>query len=160
MPVFQVNSRLHATPAQQNLSSAFKTIVALTAATASLRRGYLMEIAFGPDGPPNATDCSIVYDVARQTAAATGVTAVPTPKDPNDQAAVTVATINATAEGTITAASTVWAKSLNQRASQIWQARDQLNALIWPATNLAGLAVRALSATYADKVLVETDHIE
>lgn len=160
MPLYQVNSRLHATPAQQNLSTAFKTIVALTAATASLRRGYLMELAFGADGAPNATDCQIVYDVARQTAAGTSVVSVPTPKDPNDVAAVTVANINFTAEGTITAASTIWAKALNQRASQIWYARDDLNALIWPATNLAGLAVRALSPTYASPVLIETTHRE
>ncbi len=160
MPVFQVNSRLHATPAQQNLGTSFKTIVGLAAATASLRRGYCMEIAFGADGAPNATDCQIVYDVARQTAAGTGVTSVPTPRDPNDQAAVTVALINCTVEPTITAASTLWAKALNQRASQIWYAKDKLNALIWPATNLNGIAVRALSPTYAAPVLVETVHEE
>lgn len=158
MPLYQTNNRLAGT--QQNLSTSFKTIVVLKAATATLKRGKIMELAFGADGAPNATDCQIVYDVSRQTADGTATAATPTAKDPADVAAGSVAAVNATAEGTITANSSVWSKALNQRASQIWYARDEANALIWPATNLAGLAVRALSPTYASPVLVETVHLE
>lgn len=158
MPLYSVSNRLAGT--QQNLTTTYKTIVALTAATATLKRGKLMEIAFGADGAPNATDCQIVYDVSRQTAAGTSTGATPNPKDPADVAAGTVASVNFTAEGTITANSSLWNKALNQRASQIWYARDEANALIWPATNLAGLACRALSPTYAAPVLIETAHLE
>lgn len=158
MPLYVTNNRLAGT--QQNLTTTFKTIVALTAATATLRRGKLMELAFGADGAPNATDCQIVYDVSRQTGAGTSTAATPNPKDPADVAAGTVGAVNFTAEGTITAASSLFSKALNQRASQIWSARDEANALIWPATNLAGLAARALSPTYGAPVLIETVHLE
>lgn len=161
MPLYQVNSRNHATPNQQNLSTAFKSIIGLNSVTANLRRGKIMEVAFGADGAPNATDCQIVYDISRQTAAGTGgTTNVPTPKDPAEIASIMTSLINYTGEPTITAASSVWMKALNQRASQIWYARDEINALVWPATNLAGLVVRALSPTYASPVLIETVHLE
>lgn len=158
MPLYSTNNRLAG--AQQNLTTTFKTIVVVKAATATLKRGKLMELAFGADGAPNATDCQIVYDVSRQTADATATAATPNPKDPADTASGSVAQVNATAEGTITAASSLFSKALNQRASQIWYAKDEANALIWPATNLAGLAARALSPTYAAPVLIDLTHLE
>ena len=116
MPLYQVNSRQ--TGAQQSITTTFKTVIAITSATGALRRGKCMEIIYGADGAPNATDCQIVYDVSRQTAAGTSTVATPTPVDPNDVAAGSIANINFSVEGTVTASSSVWESSLNQRASQ------------------------------------------
>lgn len=155
MAIYSVNNRLAGT--QQNISTTFKTIVGLSAATASLRRGRLWRMAFGADGAPNATDCQIVYDIARMTAAGTSTVATPTAPDGTAVAADAVANVNYTVEPTVTATSTLKAFSLNQRASQIWTAFDKDDTLVWPATNLAGLVARALSPTYASPVLITTD---
>jgi hypothetical protein len=154
MARFHVDNRLSAT--QQALATTFKTQVSLTAATATLCRAQVVELAYGADGAPNATDCQIVYDVSAQTAAGTPSTTVtPVKVNPADVASRTVGAINYTAEGTITATSTVFTRSLNQRASQQWYANPGSEIII-PATNLAGVAFRALSPTYASFVLVET----
>lgn len=65
-----------------------------------------------------------------------------------------MATVNFTAEGTVTAASSLMSVALNQRNSQRWIARDEKSAIIIPATNLAGIVSRALSPTYASTVVV------
>lgn len=155
MARYSTNNRLAGT--QQSLTTTFKTQLSLTAATATLCRGQIVELAYGADGAPNATDCQIVYDVSAQTAAGTSTSATPNKDNPADVASRTVASVNFTAEGTITAASSVWTRVLNQRASQQWYANPG-SELIWPATNLSGLAFRALSPTYASNVLVEAKH--
>jgi hypothetical protein len=154
MALYSINNRLAGS--QQNLTSTFKTIVALTAATgaATLKRGWIYEWEVGADGAPNSTDCAIVYDWSRQTAAGTSTSATPNPLDSADSAAGLVGSVNFTAEGTITAASSLMSVALNQRNSQRWIARDEKSALIVPATNLAGIAARALSPTYASTVVV------
>lgn len=152
MAIFTTNNRLAGT--QQNLSSSFKTIMSLTAATASLNRARIFEWEVGADGAPNATDCAIVYDWSRQTAAGTSTSATPNPLDPADTASDMVCSVNFTAEGTITAASSLMSIALNQRNSQRWIARDDASAMIIPATNLAGIAARALSPTYTATVVV------
>ena len=137
---------------QQALTTTFKTLVVLTASNGTaLRRGQLYELDWGQSAAPNATDCDIVYDVSRQTAAGTVSAMVPLPIDPADAAALTVCGVNATVEGTITANSSVWSKAVNQRNSASWQAAPG-GELVWPATNLAGLAMRALSPTYVGTV--------
>lgn len=152
MALYSANNRLAGT--QQALTTTFKTQMSLTAATATLRRAWIYEWEVGADGAPNATDCAIVYDWSRQTAAGTSTSATPNPLDSADTAAGTVATVNFTAEGTITAASSLMSVALNQRNSQRWIARDEKSALIIPATNAAGIAARALSPTYASTVVV------
>jgi hypothetical protein len=155
MARYSTNNRLAGS--QQSLATTFKTQLALTAATATLCRGQIVEVSYGADGAPNATDCQIVYDISRQTAAGTNTAATPVIINPGDVASRTVGSVNFTAEGTITATSTIFTRALNQRASQQWYANPG-SELLWPATNLAGLAVRALSPTYASNVLVETKH--
>lgn len=130
---------------QQNLATTYKTLVALTAATATLRRAWIYEVEVGTDSAPSAVDSPIVYQWSRQTAAGTATAATPNALDPADTAAGTVAAVNATAEGTITAASELLTLALNQRNSQRWIARDERSALVIPATNLAGIAGRAKS---------------
>ena len=152
---FYTDNRLAGT--QQAIAAAYKTLVALTAATATLNRGQLKDLFVGPDGTPAGTDGSIVYDVSRQTAAGTSTAATPNPNDPAASVTRAVGAVNFTAEGTITAASSLWGMALNQRASQRWVA-DPGAELVWPATNLAGLALRALSPVYTGNAFGKTGH--
>jgi hypothetical protein len=139
---------------QQNLSSSYKTIVSLTAATgaATLKRGWIYEWEVGADGAPNSTDCSIVWDWSRQTTLGTGTSNTPSPLDLADSAAGLVSTVNYTVEPTITVS--LMTVALNQRNSQRWIARDEKSALIVPATNVAGIAGRAKSATFTSTVVM------
>lgn len=140
---------------QQNLSSSFKTINVVTAATGAttLRRGWIYEFEVGADNVPNATDCPIIWDISQQTAAGTATANVPLANDQAaDAAALLVYATNATAEGTITAASSVFYLGLNQRASQRWIAKDKASCIIVAAVNLKGWAMRAKSPNYASTV--------
>src|SRR5438093_1061217 len=88
---------------QQNLTSTFKTLCSLTAATGAttLRRGFIYEVEVGLDGAPNSTDCAVVWDWSRQTTLGTGSANTPSPLDISDAAALLVSTINYTVEPTI-----------------------------------------------------------
>lgn len=154
MALYNTNNLLGGT--QQNLSTSFKSIVIAKAATATLRRAFIYEIAFGADGTPNATDCAIVWDLSKQTADGTATAATPIPLDAADAAAGTVSAANATAEGTITATSAAFDLAANQRASYRWVvAPGGPGEIVIPATNLAGYALRAKSSTYASTVVGE-----
>lgn len=141
---------------QQNLSSSFKTINVVTAATGAttLRRGWIYEFEIGADNVPNATDCPINWDISAQTAAGTATANTPLAIDQGggDAAALLVYAANATIEGTITAASSVFYLGLNQRASQRWISRDKSSSIIVAAVNLKGWAMRAKSPNYASTV--------
>lgn len=145
MSRYHVDNRMAGT--QQNLTTTYKTLVAVWGVTATLRRGRCVALQIGPDGAPNATDCQIVYTVQRQTADGTATSATPNPLFPADVASQMASKVNYTAEGTYTLP--VWTRALNQRASMQWAAQDTDAMILWPATNLAGLALMALSPTYA-----------
>lgn len=130
---------------QQSLSTSYKTLLALTAATATLTSAEVYDVMFGTDGTP--ADNTVTYDISRQTAAATGTAVTPVALDGSKRAAGTVGTANATVEGTITGASSVLSIAVNQRASYRWVAAPG-SELIIPATNLAGFAFRAKSPSY------------
>ena len=137
---------------QQNLGAAYKSIVITTAITATLKRIRWYDIEVGQDGSP--ADNVIYWTVQRQTAAGTGSAATPNAIDPADGAAVTVGTVNSTGEGTVTANSDVWDFALNQRASYRWQVNPGSDQeLVGPATNLAGLTLRAKAPSYASTVV-------
>lgn len=142
----------------QTLTSTAKTIVGLSAATATLRRAYLYEWKVGAANVPNAADCEIVWDLIRSSTLGTGTNATPSPLDAADAAAGTVSTVNLTAEPTTGVSLGVCA--LNQRNSQRWLARDDKSRLVIPATNLAGIALRAKSTTYANTALAEVNFEE
>jgi len=141
---------------QQNLSSSYKTINVVTAATGAttLRRGWIYEFEVGADAVPNSTDCPISWDISSQTAAGTVTSNTPLPLDQGggDAAALLTYGANATSEGTVTAASSVFYLGLNQRASQRWIAKDMQSAIIVAAVNLKGWAMRAKSPNYASTV--------
>lgn len=142
---------------QQPMSSAYKTACAVWSSTATqARRGRCVGITVGADGAPNATDCQIIWQVQRQTADGTSTAATPNPIVPADTASLQVAHVNYTAEGTYTLP--VWGRPLNQRASMQWMAPDLDAAILWPATNLAGLAFMALSPTYTGNFLIVVEY--
>lgn len=130
---------------QQAMSATFKTLLVLTAATATLTRGKIYDVLIGTNGTP--ADNYMEFDISRQTAAGTATATVPVPLEGGDRAAGTVGAANATAEGTITAASSVFYIGINQRASYRWVASPG-SELIIPNTNLAGFALRARSGAY------------
>lgn len=153
MARYAINNLLAGT--QQNLSTAFKTIVYTVAATGAttLRRGWWDEIDVGQDGAPNATDCTIVWSIDRTTADGTGTAITPAPNETNDAAALLTNKANYTAEPTVTSATTLLPLALNQRQNARWKVFDLAQALVIPATNLAGLVMRAKSATFTSTVV-------
>ena len=145
MSRYYVDNRFAGT--QQNLSTTYKTLTAVWSVTATLRRGRCVAIDVGADGAPNATDCQIVYTIQRQTADGTATSATPNPRFPADAASSMASKVNYTIEGTYTLPQ--WSRALNQRNSMQWAAQDVDAMILWPATNLNGLALVALSPTYA-----------
>ena len=127
----------------------YKTIVAATAATATLTSAKVYEIGIGQDGTLNATDCQVVWDVSKQTAAGTSTAVTPVALDNSLRAAGTVGSANFSVEGTITPNSSVWSRPINQRGVWQWMAGEEGAMLIIPNVNLAGFALRAKSSNYA-----------
>jgi len=135
---------------KQNLSSSFKTMLSITAATGAttLRRAAIEEVEAGAADVPNATDCPIVGKIDRQTDVGTGTAAAAGPLDSGDAAALMTETVNNTIEPTVTAATILLPWALNQRAGFLWQAAPDRE--LWsPATNTNGLGLRAKSPNYA-----------
>lgn len=136
---------------QQAIAAAYKTLLSLTAQTTSLRRIKIYDVLMGTNGTP--ADNFMEFDISRQTAAGTSTSTTPNMLDPADAAAFTVGSANFTAEGTITAASSVFYVGVNQRASYRWVAAPG-SELVGPATNLAGFAFRARSGGYTGTATV------
>jgi hypothetical protein len=144
---------------QQAMGAAYKTLIAITAQTATLGRFRIYEIILGTNGTP--ADNYIEYDVSLQTAAGTATVVTPRSLDPSDQGTNgSLCVANATAEGTITAASSVLYFAANQRATYIWRAQNPDEMLIGPAVNLAGYAIRARSAVYTGTVTATVKFVE
>lgn len=143
MALYSSNNEMGGT--QQAISTAYKTLISLTAETTTLGvgRGFAYDVLFGTAGTP--ADNSYVFDISRQTAAGTATAAVPVALDPADVAGRLTADLNYTAEGTITAASSVLNVAINQRASYRWVAAPGSEIVI-PATDENGIALRAKSA--------------
>ncbi len=129
------------------LTSGFTSVGIVTAAASSPRRGKVFEFTIGASSNPNATDTLIQLDISRQTVAGTTTAVTPRPLDPADAACSALAGANATAEGTVTANSSVWTDGMNQRGTIDWKCKDG-KELVWPATASNGFAFRALSPTY------------
>lgn len=130
---------------QQALGGTYKTLAAMTAATATLRRGKIYDILFGTNGTP--ADNYVEYDLSQQTAVGTSTTVTVQKADQADGAPGVVGSVNFTAEGTITANTNAIYIGVNQRASYRWVAAPG-GEIVYPATNLAGYAFRARSAAY------------
>ena len=137
---------------QQSMSTAYKTLLEGLAQTTGIKRTRWYGFNIGPAGLPSSTDCDLVWDVSRITATGTGTATTPLPLDPNDGAATSSWKGNDTIEGTVTATSSLAYGAMNQRATYSWQTNDQSQMLVGPATNNAGLCIRAKSSTYTNTV--------
>lgn len=148
MANYSVNNALGGTA--QNLSTSYKSIITSTSSSATqARRGQIYDVMIGADGTP--ADNALVFDISRQTGAGTATSVTAVSINPADAAYLGLAAANATVEGTITAASSVFNLALNQRASYRWVANPG-GELVYPATTANGFALRAKSATYASTV--------
>lgn len=136
---------------QQAMTSTYKTLFSLTAATGAttLRRGWIYDIMFGADGTP--ADNVLTFKVDRQTTVGTGTAAAPAPLEVGDAAALLVGTANHTIEPTVTAATQIIELPMNQRASYRWAAAPG-GEIVIPATNVAGIGLRAKSPAYTGTV--------
>lgn len=138
----------------QNIGTAFSAATgsqATITAVTSGSRNQVIDFSFGPSGPPNSTDCTILYDVSRCTTVGTGTAVTPTVNDGAASVSRTVATVNQTAAPTVTAASSLYSQGFSQRASQRIVLRED-EFYIGPLTNVAGFAFRSQSATYASTI--------
>lgn len=142
MPSYSASNSLAGTP--QAITGTYKTILTLTAATATLTSAKVYDVMFGTLGTP--AEQTYEWDISRQTAAGTITAITPTLLDPTTRASGTVGGANGTVEGTITAASSVFYIPTNQRASYRWIANPG-SELIIPNVNAAGLALRARSVS-------------
>lgn len=131
----------------QALTTTYKTLLDVTAATGAttLRRAWIYDMMFGTDGTP--ADNVVVWKADRQTSTGTRSAAVPPPLDFADAAALITVGVNTTIEGIITAATQLVEIAVNQRASYRWVAAPG-GELVVPATNVAGIGVRAKSPAY------------
>lgn len=146
---------------QQVLTTTAKSQVIQTS-PATVRRGWIDEVIVGADAAAVSTDCQIRWNWMVQTAIGTATTATAngTP-DAADAAALMLNTVNATAEGTYTAASSMLAFDTNQRQSQRIAYPDyRLTPLIIAATSAKGIAGTALSTNYNNVVVVQHYYVE
>lgn len=133
---------------QQNLSTSYKTLVTAIAAAASPRRIGVCQILIGTTGAP--ASAAAEFDMSRMTADdGTKTNVTPLPLNPADTTFSSLSRANFTAEGTITATSSVFYMPLNTLASFNWIALSDDAMLIGPATASNGFALRAkATATY------------
>lgn len=150
MANYTINNGLAGT--KQALSGTAKTILEGLAQTTGIKRLRWYGYKMAAGGTYASTDTYITFDIPRATATATATATTPLPVDPNDGAATSAWKGNATAEGTVTATSSLDLITLNQRAQVGWQTNDQSQMLVGPATNNAGLIMRALSGGYTGTV--------
>jgi hypothetical protein len=135
------------------VSASYKTAVLLSAAASTPRRGKVAEIIIGAIGNPNtSTDTYLQFDLSRLTTIASWTTTAftPVPVDFADAACNTVAGVNASAEGSVTASSSMFNDGINQRGTFRWIETDESKMLIWPATANNGVALRVLSNAYTN----------
>src|SRR6266550_6144396 len=106
-PGYTVNN-LMAGSQQSLVATPGVTLVRLNAPASASKRYFIWELDLGQSGPPNATDCSVQYWLTQcsTTAAGTGTVQAAFPTGggfvagANTDLAVTIATLNYTAEPT------------------------------------------------------------
>lgn len=150
MALYAMSTGTGGTP--QAMTTTYKTVWDLTAATGAttLRKAWIYDMTFGTDGTP--ADNSVTYKVDRQTTTGTRTVGVPAPLDTGDAAALITAGVNATIEGTVTAATQLLEIATNQRATYRWVASPG-SELVVPAVNVAGIGGRAKSPAYTGTVV-------
>lgn len=138
---------------QQAMTTSYKTLVNFSASNGTLlKRAAVHEFSVGTDGTP--ADQVMTYDISRTTAIGTGTSATPTKLDLAEGATPMVGTVNHTGEPTVTSASSLWGAGINQRATHRWVAMPGQEIII-PATDAAGIAIRAKSPGYTGTAIAQ-----
>lgn len=129
------------------MTTTYKTLLSLTAATGAttLRRGWIYDVLMGTDGTP--ADNYVTWKADRQTSATTATAITPAPLEGADAAALLVAGAVYTIEPNVTGNTMLLTIPMNQRASYRWVAAPG-GEIVVPATNVAGIGLRAKSAAY------------
>lgn len=120
------------------------TIGNLTAATAGLRRGRIIDLVIGCDDVAN--DGTFVNQIQRCTTVGTATPIVPAPTDTADQPCGTVANNLHTVDPTYTAATVLLSIPMNQRTTMHWICPPD-SPIVWPAVNLNGVGIRQRAAS-------------
>lgn len=121
--------------------------LSVQAVTATITTGFINELAFGPSGLPASTDCSIEWQLARNSAALTTGGGAVTPAADNQASRASGMSCVAGGTGGSTFGTIVYDIGLNQRASYRWTAIPGQEIVI-PATNFAGFCLGGLSPNY------------
>jgi hypothetical protein len=162
MASFTINNQ-NAGSLQSITTTPGKTLLSWRATTGAttLRRVWLTEVEWGANDVPNATDCPIGLLIPKLTADGTGSALTPqlTDQGGGDAAALASYEANYSAEPTYTASTQVFAKSINQRASDKQWWRDKATCPISAAVNNQGYGIRAYSPNYASTVVANA-HVE
>jgi hypothetical protein len=148
-----------------SMTSTPKTQASITAATATLTQGCLIDVSFGQNGAPSTTDGDVVWQIAKCTSAGTaGSTFVAVPTQPGWRASGNVVGVNHSADptGFNTITNLLYSIAINQRASYRWMPVPG-SELYWPATNATGLCIPASSpvaSSYSSTVIVSGTYQE
>ena|SRR5882672_5159213 len=151
MPSYTINNQNAGS--QQAMATTFKTLLTAGATTGAttLRRIWITELEWGATDVPAATDGPIMLDMSVYTTAGTMTALTPIKTDGGlggpDAAALGTYQANASAEPTYNASSSVFFKSINQRASDKQWWRDKATCPISPAVTVNGWGIRAKCGT-------------
>ena len=151
--------------APTSMTATPQTQLSVTAATATLTQGCLIDVSFGQNGAPSTTDGDVVWQIARCTSAGTpGSTFVAVPTQPGWRASGNVVGVNHSASptGFNTITSLLYSIPINQRASYRWMPVPG-SELYWAATNAVGLAISASSpvaSSYSSTVITSVTYQE
>lgn len=159
MAGFNLNNQMAGT--FQAISSSYKTITRIVAASSAPRRVRYVEMDWSAVSVPNSTDCQIEFDLTFCSAAGAGTgtagtlwpldsgTAIATQVD----TAVSTGVLNFSAEPTTyTQAQCYYNRGVNQRSGVLWQASPG-REIVQPATVSVGAGLRALSSNYTGNVV-------
>ena len=131
----------------QAITTTYKSLtgIAASSGTQALRRGKVYDILVGTNGTP--ADNYIQWDVSRITSSGAYTAGMCVALDTADASAAALPKINFSTEPTVTSSANLFNVGVNQRASYRWVAAPG-GELVYPATDLNGIAVRALSGGY------------
>lgn len=153
---------------QSALSTSYKSLGYLYASSGTqARRMQVYEIDVGQAGALNTSnDTQVQYDVTRFTTTSllAGTAFTPSPLDGADASSLALMYNNITTEIAAFAGAGAGLNLLNppinQRGTFRWRALDDGDNIVIPATNLSGIAVRALSASYTSTALGTIMYLE
>jgi len=124
-------------------AAATKTPLLITATAAV--RPRLAAFCWSTDGVPTS-DQGVNMALRRHTVAGTSTAVTPSPADPANPAAVTIAGSNASVEPTYTAGNAGFDRAFNPRATVQWAAYDPRAEIVAPATAANGLGFQIIAA--------------